>query len=50
MKVSAFGAIFDDHGRILCVKRNYGDQTWTTPGGGIERGELPFQAAQCGAY
>jgi len=50
MKVSAFGAIFDDQGRILCVKRNYGDRTWTTPGGGIERGESPFQAAQREAY
>jgi len=50
MKASAFGAIFDDHGRILCVKRNYGDRTWTTPGGGIEPGESPFQATQREAY
>jgi 8-oxo-dGTP pyrophosphatase MutT (NUDIX family) len=50
MKISAFGAIFDDQGRILCVKRNYGDRTWTTPGGGIEHSESPFQAAQREAY
>ncbi len=50
MKISAFGAIFDDQGRILCVKRNYGDRTWTVPGGGIEDGESPLQAAQREAY
>jgi 8-oxo-dGTP diphosphatase len=50
VKISAFGAIFDNRGRILCVKRNYGEYTWTTPGGGIEHGESPLEAAQREAY
>ena len=50
MRVGAFGALFDDQGRILCVKRNYGSRTWSTPGGWVESGESPIQAAQREAY
>jgi ADP-ribose pyrophosphatase YjhB (NUDIX family) len=42
--VGVFAAIFDDHGRILCVKLNYGPRNWTTPGGRVEAGESPVAA------
>jgi ADP-ribose pyrophosphatase YjhB (NUDIX family) len=42
--VGVFAAIFDDQKRILCVKLNYGPQSWTTPGGRIEAGESPVAA------
>src|SRR5436190_20314250 len=42
--VGVFAAIFDQRGRILCVKQNYGSLTWTTPGGREEAGESPVAA------
>ena len=39
-----FAAIFDDSGRILCVRMNYAARAWTTPGGRVEVGESPFAA------
>lgn len=42
--IGVFAAIFDENNRILCVKRNYGDKKWTTPGGAMESGETPFEA------
>ena len=42
--VGVFAAIFDQRGRILCVKQNYGSLTWTTPGGRVEAGESPVAA------
>ena len=42
--IGVFSAIFDDQGRILCVKRGYGPKNWTTPGGGLDTGEAPSQA------
>jgi 8-oxo-dGTP pyrophosphatase MutT (NUDIX family) len=42
--VGVFAAIFDECGRILCVKLNYGPLSWTTPGGRIEAGESPVAA------
>jgi 8-oxo-dGTP diphosphatase len=42
--VGVFAAMFDDRGRILCVKLNYGPQNWTTPGGRVEAGESPVTA------
>lgn len=50
MKISAFAAIFNEQNQILCVKRNYGPRTWTTPGGGVESGESPFEAVEREAY
>lgn len=44
--VGVFAAIFDEAGRILCVKRNYGPRNWTTPGGGMDAGESPLQALE----
>ncbi len=37
--VGVFAAILDRDNRILCVKRAYGDQAWTLPGGRVEAGE-----------
>jgi len=42
--VGVFAAIFDERGRILCVKLNYGPLSWTTPGGRVEAGESPVAA------
>ena len=42
--VGVFAAMFDDRGRILCVKLSYGPQSWTTPGGRVEAGESPVAA------
>lgn len=44
--IGVFAAIFDDEGRILCVKRAYGPQNWTTPGGRMESGESPIVALE----
>jgi 8-oxo-dGTP diphosphatase len=42
--LGVFAAIFDDAGRILCVRTNYAAKTWTTPGGRVESGESPLDA------
>ncbi len=42
--LGAFAAIFDDSGRILCVRMNYASRAWTTPGGRVEAGESPIAA------
>src|SRR5262245_36919185 len=42
--IGVFAAIFDEQGRILCVKLNYGPRYWTTPGGRVESGESPIAA------
>ena len=39
-----FAAIFDEGGRILCVRMNYGKRGWTTPGGRVESDESPLDA------
>ncbi|MGH8854129.1 MAG: NUDIX hydrolase [Telluria sp.] len=45
MTMGAFLNIVDGLGRILCVRQAYGKQLWTTPGGRIEAGENPLEAA-----
>lgn len=37
-------AIEDEQGRVLCVRRSYGDHAWTLPGGGMEPGGTPIEA------
>ncbi len=44
--IGVFAAIFDEHGRILLVKRNYGPKNWTTPGGRLDAGESPPKALE----
>ena len=44
--VGVFAAIFDEQGRILCVKRGYGPKNWTTPGGRLEVAESPVEALE----
>lgn len=36
----------NQHGQILLVKGWFGNQKWSLPGGGIERGETAVEAAQ----
>lgn len=38
-------ALFDDRGRIRCVRQTYGARLWSLPGGGVEAGESPVAAA-----
>src|SRR5262245_58488674 len=42
--LGVFAAIFDERGRILCVRTNYASKGWTTPGGRVESGESPLDA------
>jgi ADP-ribose pyrophosphatase YjhB (NUDIX family) len=42
--MGVFAAIFDESGRILCVRANSGAKGWTTPGGRLEAGESPPDA------
>lgn len=42
--IGVFAAIFDEHQRILCVRRAYGPKNWSTPGGKMEPNETPTQA------
>lgn len=42
--IGAFAMVFDDAGRILCVRMNYANRNWTTPGGRVEEGESPVAA------
>lgn len=44
--IGVFAEIFDSERRILCVKRAYGPQNWTTPGGRLESGESPGAALE----
>jgi 8-oxo-dGTP diphosphatase len=44
--VGVFVCIFNDRGEVLCVRRNYDPHDWTTPGGRLEGGETPQEAAR----
>lgn len=46
MKTIGVGAaVFDDEERLLLVKQSYAARLWALPGGGIEDGESPVDAA-----
>ena len=34
--IGVFASIFDRDRRALCVRQNYGERLWTTPGGRLE--------------
>jgi 8-oxo-dGTP diphosphatase len=36
----------DEQGRVLLVKLTYRDDTWLTPGGGMDPGEYPWETAR----
>ncbi len=38
-------AVFDDEGRVLVVRENYGRRRYTFPGGAVEASETPAEAA-----
>jgi len=40
--IGVFASIFDPDKRALCVRQNYGDRHWTTPGGRLEFNETPL--------
>jgi len=42
--LGVFAMVFDDLGRVLCVRMNYATRNWTTPGGRVEPGESPVTA------
>ena len=42
--IGVFASIFDTAGRALCIRQNYGERYWTTPGGRLEAGEAPADA------
>ena len=42
--LGVFAAIFDEAGRLLCVRENYASKRWSTPGGRVEAGESPLDA------
>jgi 8-oxo-dGTP pyrophosphatase MutT (NUDIX family) len=42
--LGAAAFVFDDAGRVLVVKENYGRYRWSLPGGAVEDGESPEDA------
>lgn len=44
-RVGALAAIFDEQGRILLVHQTYNGNKWAYPGGYVEAGESPWDAA-----
>jgi 8-oxo-dGTP diphosphatase len=44
VNVGAAAFVFDDAGRLLVVKENYGRYRWSLPGGAVEIGESPEEA------
>ncbi|PYO58249.1 MAG: hypothetical protein DMD83_05025, partial [Candidatus Rokuibacteriota bacterium] len=44
-RVGAAALITDEEGRVLLVRHTYGHKNWELPGGVVERGESPMDAA-----
>jgi 8-oxo-dGTP diphosphatase len=44
-RVGAAAIITDGEGRVLLVRHTYGRKNWDLPGGGVEQGESPMDAA-----
>lgn len=45
LDIGALATIFDDRGRVLLVHQTYKGNKWAWPGGGVEPGEAPWDAA-----
>jgi 8-oxo-dGTP diphosphatase len=45
MSVSAAMILTRADGRVLLIHENYGGRRWSLPGGAVETGEAPWQAA-----
>ena len=45
LKVAAAVVLRDSNGRVLMVRQNYGRRLWSLPGGAMEFGETPADAA-----
>lgn len=45
LHIVAGGLIFDAHGQVLLIRENYGRRYYGLPGGAVEPGETPEQAA-----
>ncbi len=43
--MGAFAVVLDANNRMLFMRRNYGKKNWSLPGGKVEVGESPFDAA-----
>ena len=39
-------AVFDEHGRVLLIRENYDRRRYGLPGGVVEPGETPWEAAR----
>lgn len=48
--VGVFAAIFDENGRLLCVRATNPRKGWSLPGGGMERGESLIEALRREVY
>ena len=40
--IGVFAGVFDEQGRVLCVRHNYSNREWGMPGGQLESGEDPL--------
>ncbi|HEY2354128.1 MAG TPA: NUDIX hydrolase [Gaiellaceae bacterium] len=45
LRQAAAAWVFDESGRILLIKENYDRRRYGPPGGAVERGESPVEAA-----
>jgi len=45
LRQCAASLVFNAHGEVLLVQQNYGAHLWGAPGGIVEVGETPMQAA-----
>jgi len=48
--IGVFAGVFDQQGRVLCVRQNYGTRVWGMPGGRMEAGEDPVSALKREAF
>lgn len=44
--IGVFAMVFNENEKLLCVRMNYAEKKWTTPGGRVEPGENPSEALE----